>query len=169
MTEKKVAWSQITLATGRVHQASKEPYVVSYKKGDLVDRDEHDSDAWREKFDRLVEAKALVDVDEAVDRSQYQSAFDVPLTGGPGESEVRLVVDEENDDLGDDDEEDGEEPTDSVTPDSVPDDQPTDEPARPSVNASGAVWHQYAETVGVEVAPDAKRADVIQAVEAAGK
>lgn len=160
MTDYVVKWGAVGLATGETHRLTKDSIVRTFNKGETVKRDEYDSDAWREKFDRLVDAGALVEPGSAAESeaSTYNSAFDIPLTNQP-DSDVVVEVDEANDDIG----EDGDE---AVTP------KDSSAPAdRPAESASTEVWRQYAQTHGVELAnlDTAKRAEIIDATKAQGK
>lgn len=176
MAEYIVVANSLRVPTGKENPLTRLPDCRKFVRGEVVDSDKFDTEAGRDKIERLLRQGALRDPDDTPNQAkqEYASAFDVPLERDPGgeAAERGSVVKLPGDDIDDEGDDDSE-------PETVPeptDDEPTDEETNddtsepvagngelanpPSRGASTAVWQQYAGQVGLDVSTDASRSEI---------
>lgn len=191
MTEYVVAAAALGVPTGKENPLTRLPDFVRFVRGQVVDSTKFDTEAGRNKIERLLKQGALRDPEDIPQQAQaaYQSEFDVPLDRDPGGSvEPSQVVRLPGDDIEDDSTDSTDDPVrlpslvdgtpearlqgESVDPastggDPAPDANPSEtEPEPPSRGASTAVWQQFAQQTELDVPPDASRADIQAAYDA---
>lgn len=192
MTKYVVAAAALGVPTGKENPLTRLPDVVRFVRGQVVDSEKFDTEAGRNKIERLLAQGALRDPDDIPPQAQrvFQSEFDIPLDrdpgGNPPESQIVKLPGDDVDDEGDDGSDDpvrlpslvdgtpearlqGEavDPADTGG-DAAPEEELQDTdgdgtPEPPSRGASTAVWQQYAQRVGLDVGPDASRTEIQEA------
>lgn len=103
MTEYVVAAAALGVPTGKENPLTRLPDVIRFVRGQIVDSDDFDTKAGRNKIERLLKQGALRDPADVPPqaRAVYQSEFDVPLDTAqkpPESSIVRLPGDDIEDD-----------------------------------------------------------------------
>jgi hypothetical protein len=96
--------------TGKENMLTRLPDVVRFSRGQVVDSEKFDSEAGRNKIERLLRQGALRDPDDIPQAAKvvYQSDFDIPLDRDPGGTSasqpgvIRLPGDDIEDDGTDD-------------------------------------------------------------------
>lgn len=178
MTKYVVVAASVGVTMGRNDPLTHLPDVRRFVRGSVIDPAGFDTDAGKAKLQRLLEHGLIRDEkDTPAPPGVYQTPFDIPLDRDPGGEktpEQPGVVVLEGDDLDEDEESDD---TDDPPPAPEPDlsetetseqAPPVDEnqPAPPSRGASAAVWHQYAQQIGLDVPESASRTEVQDAYDA---
>lgn len=165
MTQYVCTIAALRIPTGERLQGSNQDVSVRFKKGDQLNTDDFDHPAADAAIERYVELRYLVAPGEKVEPPVAQSDFAIPLSGGPSEEEVRVVIDKANDDVGADDADDSDA---AVTKVPEPDVTPDPLPEPPSKSASTEIWRQYADSrPDVQIEADANRSQIQEAVAAA--
>lgn len=114
MTEYIVAAAALGVPTGKENPLTRLPDVVRFVRGEVVDSEKFDTDAGRNKIERLLKQGALRDPEDIPQEAKvaYASDFDIPLDRDPGGARTEQVgvVRLPGDDIEDDDEDDDSEP-----------------------------------------------------------